>query len=144
MTAKYPIFSKEPPSDMFLESLNGHRSGSPHIECYCGRNHYCPDSQSYNGEDEFELEAREEKKLNPAGVVLHEEYDAVMAIDMGGPVYVIDCECNSLRRYEDIFWNSKSIIQSYFPKREAYEKEMAEQQLIVDKLKGIRHGTEAF
>src|ERR1017187_9995789 len=100
--------SEKKPSKMFLSVLRG--GGSRDQYCNCGRQHYCPDSNSlYDGDGEddegdrirYLATALEEKAEDPDGVVIHYNYDFVSTKDIDGKTFVEECPCNGLRRYEE-------------------------------------------
>lgn len=146
MTKKYATNEKKP-SDIFLDSLKG--GGSHYMVCgYCGRTHYCPESDNFyhndgdrvDEEDAYKYyleEALAEQKKDPDGVVIHYNVDCVMTKDLNGMAFVLECPCNGLAKYEDFIWHSKNDIRNYLKNRIEQEFEWAQQQLNINKLMGI-------
>jgi hypothetical protein len=146
MIKKYATNEKKP-SELFLNSLTG--GGSHYMVCgYCGRSHYCPESDNFyhndndrNDEDDayahYLREALAEQKKDPEGVVIHYDVDFVEAKNLAGMAFVIECPCNGLSKYEDFIWNNKNDIRNYLKRRVDQEFEWAQQQLNINKLKGI-------
>lgn len=54
---------------------------------------------------------------NPDGVILHYGCDGVRAIMFLGASHIEECRCNSLRRYENIFWDERVVIRTYYKAR---------------------------
>jgi len=143
-----PKDTKEKPSDMFIDSLSGFGVGSDNLECgWCGREHLCPDTD-YNHYDDDECSAEESKfryrqyceeehKKRPDEVVLHYEVDGINAREMNGIMFVLDCPCNGLYRYENFIWTHKDTIRNYLKVRIETEHRWAEEQLTLNKLAGI-------
>jgi hypothetical protein len=134
----YRKIKGEPASEMFLNSLPG-GTGSPDMECgFCGRMHYCVNYYKNNGDDDgFEAYARKQKEENPEGVVLHEDYDAVIGRMLNGMNFVLECECNGLRLYENFIWAERNTIRDYLRDRIEQEYRWAEEELTYNKLAGI-------
>jgi hypothetical protein len=124
------------PSEMFLNSLSGYGVGSSSLTCeYCGREHLCPDAE-YESE-EWKEYCHTEHKGNPDGIILHYDCDSISAHQMNGTLFVIDCRCNGLGKYEQYIWDHKDTIRSYFQVRIEQEAKWAEEQLTLNKLAGI-------
>ena len=147
MTKEYRKDDKKP-SDMFVNALSGYGVGSDYIECgWCGREHYCPDTE-YNHYDDDDCSAEqsmlryrsfceEEHSKNPNGVILHYDCDGISAQELNGIMFVIDCPCNGLSRYETFIWENKNTIRNYLKVRIEQEHKWAEEQLTLNKLAGI-------
>jgi len=132
----------DPPSEMFVRALSGFGAGSPDMECgFCGRLHLCPNSDSYARDDDggkgWEEYCEREYKENPEGVILHYDWDCVMGQELNGMMFVIDCPCNGLSRYEKFIWAEKDTIRNYLKVRIEHEFQLAQQQLTLNKLAGI-------
>lgn len=148
MKGKNPRDSDTKPSDMFINALSGYGVGSDNLECgWCGRTHLCPDTD-YNHYDDDECSAEEsmfryrqyceeEFKKYPDKIVLHYDVDCISAQEMNGIMFVLDCPCNGLYRYENFIWEQKDTIRKYLKVRIEQEYEWAEQQLTLNKLAGI-------
>lgn len=133
---------KDAPSEMFMNSLSGFGIGSPDLECgWCGRLHLCPESESYQqdegGVEGWKEECLQNYKDNPDGVVLHYGWDSISGREFNGIMFVDDCPCNGLSRYEKFIWAEKDTIRNYLKTRIDYEFDLAQQQLSINKLKGI-------
>jgi hypothetical protein len=129
-----------PPSEMFKESLSGYGVGSDELECgWCGRIHLCPDSSYFDTDQEGDARrvyCEEEYRGNPDRIVLHYGVDGVSAHEMNDILFVVECPCNGLYRFEAFIWKHKSTIENYLPKRYAQEERWDEEELTVDKLIG--------
>jgi len=139
MTKKYVVNEKNP-SKMFLNSLRG--GGASSIYCNCGRTHYAPGNLR-NSDDEEDYDnmlndVLEEQKKDPEGVVINHEDDFIHAKDLDGKTFVVDCPCNGLRKYEDWIWGNRDSIRDYFAVRVKQEAEWAEQEVLKNKLAGIK------
>lgn len=131
--------SEKKPSRMFVDSLKG--GGASSIYCNCGRMHYAP-SNLYDSDDEDDYtgmlnSALEEQKKDPEGVVINYEDDFIFAKNIDGKTFVVDCPCNSLRRYEEFMWANRDAFREYLVKRINQEAIWAEQELVKNKLAGI-------
>lgn len=145
MTKEYRTDPK-PPSDMFIDSLNEGGIGSDELTCdWCGRQHLCPDylpdTYSFETTEEDVRQHREaceeEFKNNPNGVVLHYECDAVIGRYLNDMLFVLDCPCNGLHRYEDFIWKNRNTIRKFLKVRIEQEHAWAEQELTLNKIAGI-------
>jgi hypothetical protein len=130
------------PSDMFLNSLSSGGIGSPELTCgWCDRLHLCPTAESYTSDEDegegWKEYCEKEFKENPEGVVLHWEWDSIMGHDLNGILFVDDCPCNGLSRYETFIWAEKDTIRKYLKTRIEQEHRWAEEQLTLNKLAGI-------
>lgn len=138
------------PSELFLSSLPG--GGSHHVNCgFCGRDHYCPDSDnlrwnSYSEDEKKEEEevvkeylesALREQKENPNGVIIHYDSDFVMTKDLNGMAFVVECPCNGLAIYEDFIWAERNQIRDFLKKRVDQELAWAEQEKTRNRLAGL-------
>jgi len=141
---------KQKPSELFLSSLSG--GGSHHVSCgFCGRDHYCPDSDSlrcnsYSEDEKKEEEAvvrdylefaLREQKENPDGVIIHYDCDYVSTKDLNGMAFVVDCPCNGLAIYETFIWAERNQIREFLKKRVDQELAWMEQEKTKNKLAGF-------
>jgi len=130
-----------PPSDMFKESLVGFGVGSDELECgWCGRIHLCPESSYYDNEQEGDarrIYCEEEYKNNPDGIVLHYGVDGVYGHEMNDTVFVVECPCNGLYRFEHFIWKHAATIEKYLPLRKAQEERWKEEEETINKLVGL-------
>jgi hypothetical protein len=136
---KYRISSDKQASDMFINSLSG--GGSHFMTCgFCGRDHYCPDSNmisKYEEEYDGYLEnALAGKEKDPDGVYIHYDVDCVMAKDINGIAIVLECPCHGLVNYETFIWESRYDIHSYLTTRQDQENRWKEEELTINKLAG--------
>ena len=128
------------PSQMFIKSLKG--GGSSSIYCNCGRMHYAPGNLA-NSDDEDDYQnmvdcALAEQKKDPNGVVINYEDDFIFCKDIDGRTFVVDCPCNGLRKYEDFIWASRDAIREYLQIRVEQEARWTEQEVLKNKLAGIK------
>lgn len=123
--------------DIFLDSLPG--GGSHNIVCgHCGREHFCPNSSMIDG-PEYNDYLEYAKSLGKRAVI-HYEDDFVAAKNIGDIVIVVDCLCNGLEHYANTIWQGRVAIKEYIKKRQNYETEMAERDLMVKILTGAKNG----
>jgi len=135
---KYSTTEKQP-SRMFVDSLHG--GGSSQITCQCGRRHYAPGNLRNSCEENDYQDMLDdciiEQSDDPEGVVIEYDSDFIYYKELSGNVFVIDCACNGLRRYEDFLWNNRDVIRKYLKVRIDQEAEWANQELTKNKLAGI-------
>lgn len=134
----YKIGSPTPPSDMFVESLTG--GGAHHMNCgFCGRDHFCPDSDSiyYEDKDDYVKDVKSRQEKDPEGTILHFDIDGIDYKDLNGMTFVIDCPCNGLALYEKFIWMDRNSIRRYLEKKISHEYDLAQQELTKNKLAGI-------
>lgn len=138
MTTKTYVTREKRPSKMFLKTLQS--GGSSEIECHCGRMHYAPGNlRNSDDEDDYECmlnTVEAEKAANPDGVIIHDD-DFVYYYLFDSSVYVDECPCNGLRRYEDFIWNNRNTIREYYKVRVAQEAKWAADDVLCNKLVGI-------
>jgi hypothetical protein len=142
MTSEKKTYRKDDtkPSDMFVNALSGFGIGSSDLTCgWCNRLHLCPDASCYQDEEDgsWKEYCYEEYTKNPDGVVLHPDYDAVSGQEINSIMFVLDCPCNGLHRYENFIWEHRDTIRNYLKVRIEQEAEWAEQELTKNKLAGI-------
>ena len=130
---------KTAPSGMFLDSMAEGGVTSDHLTCeFCQREHLCPDT-SY-GMVQSDLfgpmkEHYEElAKNDPLLYILHYDCDEIIGRYIDDRLYVLDCPCNSVYRYENFIWEHKGTILKYLERRAIQEGEWNEQQLTYNKL----------
>ena len=92
------------PSDMFVDSLRG--GGATQIECCCGKYHIAEDL----------------------------EYASIEYKTLSDQVFVTDCSCNSLKKYEEFIWSNRDSIRRYLRVRIDREFEWAEQERLMNLL----------
>ncbi len=131
-----------PPTDMFVRAMAGFGCGSPDMECgWCGRMHLCPDSESYKGDDDegagWKEDCVKQHKEDPDGVILHWDWDAVSGQEINSIVFVIDCPCNGLARFEKFIWAERRTIRNYLQSRIDHEYDLALQEKLFNKVAGI-------
>lgn len=133
---------------MFVDSLRGAGIGADELTCdHCGRVHMCPDYDPgmdwYNDEPLEDSQAahrtycEEVHKNNPSGVILHYDCDSVLGRYLDNVLFVIDCPCNGLYRYENFIWQNKDTIRTYLKSRIDQEYQWAQEELVKNKLSGI-------
>ena len=138
MTKKTYRKDDDKPSDIFVNALSGFGCGSPDLECgWCGRLHLCPESESYKQDEDggsgWKEECEKQYKGDPDGVILHYDWDCVSGQELNGIMFVIDCPCNGLARYEKFIWAEKDTIRNYLKVRIEHEYNLAQQQLTINK-----------
>ena len=131
--------NEKKPSEMFVDALRG--GGASSIYCNCGRMHYAPENL-LDSEDETDYpnmlaDVTAEKEKDPDGTIIHTDTDFVLAKDIGGRTFVVDCPCNGLTQYEDFIWENRNSIRDYLKVRIDQEHKWAEQELTLNKLAGI-------
>jgi hypothetical protein len=87
----------------------------PSVYCSCGKEHYLPADEDYDYRDNFEY------------------------INLDGQLFMYDCEsCSTkLAKYERFIWNNRDHIRSYLKIRIDQEKAWADQEHLINTLKGI-------
>jgi len=127
---------------MFLDSLQG--GGSHSMSCgWCQREHLCPDNiyadSDRNNFDTYKEFCENEYKNNPETVVLHYDCDCVIAKDLNGVAFVLDCPCNGmemLAEYEAYLWEYRNSIKQYFDVRTKQESQWHSEETVLNKLAG--------
>lgn len=128
------------PSKMFKDAIYQKSGfGSDEMTCdWCGRLHLCPDADHHLADDDEGLGwtkyCEEEQKNNPDGVVLHHGYDAISGRDFNGQLFVVECPCNGLGRFERFIWAERDTIREFMKVRIDQELEWAEQEKLKNKL----------
>jgi hypothetical protein len=93
--------------------------GGPYVYCSCGKDHVVEredeDSDSWHDGDNFSY------------------------INLDGQIFVYECEgCSTkLAKYERFIWNNRDHIRSYLKIRIDQEKAWADQEHLINTLKGI-------
>ena len=150
MTKKYRT-DPDPPSDMFVDSID-FGSGSPDMTCgWCDRQHFCPDND-YDPPDyehlhgdteacraEFKKYCEEKHKNNPDGVILHYDCDSVSGKMLNGINFVVGCPCNGLARFEKFIWEERGTIREYLKRRVDQEYNWAQQEKTLNVLAGFEN-----
>lgn len=115
------------PSEEFKRAVID--TGSISVDCeLCGRYHFGNDENTINesyGEGKFQRLIKKSKK-NPDKYVYHSNEDMISWGEIDGKSAVIDCSCNKLSQYENLFWNSRNIISDYFSSRAKEELSSAQ------------------
>jgi len=142
MSKKNPRDSDKKPSEMFMRAVSGFGVGSPDLTCgWCGRLHLCPTSKSYTQDEDEGVGWREDcerqYKEDPDNVVLHWEWDAISGHELNGILFVDDCPCNGITRYETFIWKERETIRRYLKARIEQEYQWAQEELTLNKLAGI-------
>ncbi len=137
-TSKYAVNEKKP-SKMFFKTLKS--SGSSSVHCNCGRTHYAP-ANLYDSDDENDYQnmidsALEEQKKDPTGVVIDFDNEFIYAYTLDNKIFVENCPCNGLRKYEEWMWNNRQIFRDYIKSRAAQEAIWANEETVLNKLSGI-------
>jgi len=115
MTEEAPKKPLNPPSDEFTEAFSA-RIGSISGTCeFCGRTYFSDQGYGY---DEGELEELRRKAAeNPDKFIEWEGGPGF--VDVDGRHWVVGCECNAPRRYEDWIWAHRWKIADYLKARAA-------------------------
>lgn len=92
--------------------------GGPIIDCSCGRTHCAIENEYISDTERQEFIAMAGK--SPKRVFLH-EFESISAKIIDGMSVVIDCECEFLVKLEDILWNERDRILSYYKMRREQE-----------------------
>jgi hypothetical protein len=104
--------------------------------------HYAPGNlRDSDDEDDYQNmldSALEDQKKDPDGIVIEYEDDFIRAHDLDGKTFVEDCPCNGLRKYEDWIWGNREVIREYLRFRAEQEAKWAEQEVLKNKLAGIK------
>lgn len=130
-----------PPSEMFMKSLtNGY--GSTDMICgWCDRQHLCPETTHYDDDHEssesYKNYCELEKKNNSDGVVLNYDCDSVLGHYVNGVLFVDECPCNGLYRFEQFIWKDRELIRNYLRDRIQQEWDFIKQEQALNILKGI-------
>jgi hypothetical protein len=61
-------------------------------------------------EEDFYVESN---KVDPEGFIITHGVDCIRYASINGYVFVDDCPCNGMRRYEKLFWNNRKEIRQY-------------------------------
>lgn len=111
-------------SEEFWNAILG--GGSLVADCeFCGRTHFYDGDSSAYEEGEFEgLKAKQ--KENPDKYISSDD-DSIPNGVIDGKQAVRDCPCNSVRKYEDLFWNHKNQIANYLTARANKEEKEAKE-----------------
>lgn len=116
-------------SEMFIDSLMG--GGGPHIDCNCGIWHVAVDSE-YLYDD----------SVGPESAVLkhHHDVDFVSYVELDGKIFCRECVgCRKyVNKYEQFFWNNRSIFRRYLKTRVDQEKSWADQEHLLNILSDIK------
>lgn len=134
------VTSTDAPSTMFVDSLLG--GGSYDTTCHCGRDHCCINSDNYQYTDhdneyiDYLSNIQTAHKINPDGVVIHNDEDCVYWKEINNRHYVVGCPCNGLTQYEEFIWHDRLSIMRYIEERTKQEAQWLNEKMVVDKLIG--------
>ncbi len=132
---------QKPPSDMFVDAVDGGIGSSDMVCDGCGRHHLCPDARYDSDEETDKVTWAEycqaEYNEDPENVILHYDYDSVSGRFIDGRTFVVGCPCNQLSRYESWIWEHRNTIRNYLKVRIEQEHQWAEEELTKNKLAGI-------
>lgn len=114
----------EPPSELFERVLMS--SGHLTVDCeLCHRTHFA--TASPGNYDEGELEGlRAKAKQHPDQYIEDAQNDGISAGTLSGIIVVLGCQCNILRKYEDIFWENRGLIMDYIKRRVLEQRKSVE------------------
>lgn len=108
---------KHPASHEFEDAFRANH-GSIMGDCeLCGRTIFCNGGHTY-GYDEGELEKLQKlAKEKPDKYVEWTDCDGVSFGTIQGMQFVLGCDCNQLRRYEEFVWQHRQEIAKYLMTR---------------------------
>ena len=110
--AKLPVFSKEEPSEIIKNLVDG--SGSTSITCeQCGRVHYDWRGEGMDGEELKDLEEKANK--NSDKYIGHDGFPSWG--NVMNKQTVVDCPCNFLSLFEKEIWSDRHLISDYLIQR---------------------------
>lgn len=134
-TTPYPT----PPSKMFMDSLSKTNlgCGTNELECQCGRVHLCPDSEYVEDAGSYREYCENELKKRPDSTILHYDCDGIIGYHLAGSVFVDNCPCNTLAKYENFIWNERSLIRQFLKDKIDEESRRAAEEKTLNKLLGI-------
>lgn len=75
------------------------KAGSPISECHCGREHVCIDSDALDDMEGQVIKSHclQRAKDKEDQVFLHPNVDYISLLEVGGKVFVVECECEGWR-----------------------------------------------
>lgn len=129
----------ESPSKMFMHALRSAcmGSGTNELECQCGRVHLCPDSEYAENPEIYKEYCESELAARPESTILHYGYDEIRGYHFAGSVFVEDCPCNTLTKYENFIWGERDLIRRFLKDRIDDEFRIANEEKTLNKLAGI-------
>ena len=126
-------FNAETPSNTFISSLSD-TYGKSEIRCDCGKNHIAYENCD---DDSYRDYISAEKDSDPDNVIIHHNDDFIHGTIIAGRTFVIGCQCNGLKRYENFIWETRDTIRKYLKNRIILEKQRAEEEYIINLMCGI-------
>lgn len=93
-------------------------SSSPVVECKCGREHVCINSDYFQNDEEDERMAQDYIKRAETDdmLVLCYEYDSIAVIEIDHQHYAYDCECKGYERYMNFILANRHQIRDFLLK----------------------------
>lgn len=123
-------FNLETPSETFISSIQD-KGGQSDVKCDCGKRHI---AYMNCGHDEEYFEYVDvEAKLDPS-IEVHYDDDFIYCAFIAGRTFVIGCDCNGLKNYENFIWETRNTIRSYLKHRVMLEKQWADEEELLEKL----------
>ena len=105
----------KPPSKEFIDAIR--HAGSLVITCeFCDRTYFCTWGNGDYEEGELE-ELRKQAEKDPDKYIEIHDDDATSWGHIDGKQFVINCPCNSARKYEDWILDHRWVIAEYFKNR---------------------------
>ena len=125
----------------FLESFTS--AGTPVVECDCGREHVCINSDYFKSDfeinyEEYEADYREKARTNEK-VILCEEYDSIRVIEINGRYFAEDCECQGWKPYMNFILQYRSQIKEFLIRTSAQANRALEHEKTFNVLNDKEH-----
>lgn len=105
--------------------------------CYCGRFHFATlldlsalDATRFEDDDSLQR-YRDNARNEPARWVEHVDREVLHTAQIDRFTFVLECDCNMLRYWEDLFWRNRFVIAEYFRLRASAAQREA---MLVDKV----------
>ena len=92
--------------------------GSSEVRCQCGRNHVAMRAwDGWDHDDDFDIdEARqvyEERAEEDDMLVLEYDYDSIAVMEVGGAIFVPECECEGWKQYMKFMVDNRKDIAEF-------------------------------
>lgn len=105
----------QPPSDLFVKLICSGGAGAQVCE-FCGREYLCSTDTAYWDQETLkDWRAKAEKE--PDRYIEDQQYSSIEYGELDGRLFVLGCDCNSARRYEDFIWGHRELISKYLKER---------------------------
>jgi len=102
--------------DDFIEQFTS--GGSSEVLCQCGRNHVAMRAwDGWDNDDDFDIaEAKlqyEEQAEKDDMLILNYEYDSIGVMEVGGVIFVPECECEGWKPYMKFMVDNRRDIAEF-------------------------------